>query len=257
MADLTQTYDDFAAHYEQIFADWESSIMRQATVLAGILDHECGDRRPIRVLDCACGIGTQSLGLAMKGFDVAGCDLSPGAVERARSEASKRGLSIPFSVANMLELSAIPQSGFDAVICIDNSLPHLETDEELLLAAQQVYGKLRPGGSFIGSIRDYDRLIVERPTSQQPSFYSDNGSRRIVFQIWDWLDERHYRFHLYITRSKESDWRTFHCTSTYRAVLRAELQQILEHAGFTNVRWLLPSESGFYQPIFIAHRNAP
>jgi len=141
------------------------------------------------------------------------------------------------------------------VICIDNSLPHLQTDEDLLQAAQQAYGKLRPGGSFIGSIRDYDRLVVERPTTQGPSFYSDSGRRRIVFQIWDWLDERRYRFHLYITRNTESAWQAFHFTSTYRAVLRTELQRILEGAGFINMRWLSPSDSGFYQPIFIAHRK--
>ncbi len=255
MTDPIQPYDELAPYYDQIFEDWEASITRQATVLAGILDRECGDTRPIRVLDCACGIGTQSLGLATKGFDVMGCDASCGAVQRARSEASKRGLNIPFSVANMAQLSEIGQSSFDAVICIDNSLPHLETDDELLQATQQAYGKLRPGGSFIGSIRDYDRLVVERPTSQGPSFYSDSGSRRIVFQLWDWLDDRRYRFHLYITRSTESAWQTFHFTSTYRAVLRSELRHILEQAGFVNVRWLWPSESRFYQPIFIAHRN--
>ena len=255
MADSAQPYDELAAYYDQIFEDWEATIVRQAMVLGGILRHECGDRRTIQVLDCACGIGTQSLGLAMNGFDVEGCDISSGAVQRARSEALKRGLSVQFSVANMLQLSAIPASSFEAVICIDNSLPHLETDEELLQAAQQAYGKLRPGGSFIGSIRDYDRLVVERPTTQGPSFYSDNNGRRIVFQIWDWLDERRYCFHLYITRNTESAWHTFHFTSTYRAVLRSELRDILEQAGFTNVRWLLPSDSGFYQPIFVANRN--
>jgi glycine/sarcosine N-methyltransferase len=255
MPDFSQPYDELAAHYDQIFEDWEASITRQAAVLTSILNHECGDRRPIRVLDCACGIGTQSLGLAMNGFDVTGCDISCGAVDRARAEASKRGLSLPFLVANMVQLNSIPPSSFDAVICIDNSLPHLETAEELLQAAQQAYGKLQPGGCFIGSIRDYDRLVVERPTTQGPSFYSDSGSRRIVFQIWDWLDERRYRLHLYITRSTESASQTFHFTSIYRAVLRSELGHILEQAGFTNVRWLSPSESGFYQPIFIAQRN--
>src|SRR5215831_3997915 len=91
MPDSTQPYDELAAHYDQIFENWEASIMRQATVLGGILDRECGGRRPIRVLDCACGIGTQSLGLAMKGFDIEGCDISSGAIQRARSEALKRG----------------------------------------------------------------------------------------------------------------------------------------------------------------------
>ena len=255
MAELAQPYDELAAHYDQIFEDWDASITRQATVLAGILDRECGDGRPVRVLDCACGIGTQSLGLAMKGFDVTGCDISIGAVQRARSEASKRRLSVPFSVANMLQLGTIPTSSFDAVICIDNSISHLETDEDLSQAAEQAYGKLRPGGSFIGSIRDYDRLVVERPTTQGPSFYSDNDSRCIVFQVWDWLDERRYRFHLYITRKTDSVWQTFHFSSTFRALLRSELQHILEEARFVNIRWLSPSDSGFYQPLFVAHRD--
>ena len=255
MSDSTQAYDGFAAHYDQKFESWEASIVRQASVLGGILQHECGDRQAIRVLDCACGIGTQSLGLAMKGFDVEGCDISSGAVQRARSEALKRGLSVPFSVANILKLTAVGRSSFDAVICIDNSLPHLETDGELLQAARQAYGKLRTGGSFIGSIRDCDRFVVKKPTIQGPGFYSDDGRRRIVFQVWDWVDERRSRFHLYITRSTESAWQTLHFISTYRAVLRSELRRILEQSGFTKVRWLSPSDSGFYQPIFIAHRD--
>ena len=255
MPDLGQPYDDFAAHYDRIFENWDASIARQAAVLTRILNRECGNTRPIRVLDCACGIGTQSLGLAMNGFDVTGCDVSSGAIQRARCEASKRGLSIPFSVTNIMRLSSIPQSKLDAVICIDNALPHLESDEELLQAAQEVRNKLRPGGAFVGSIRDYDQLIPERPHNLPPNFYSDGGRRRIVFQIYDWIDERRYRFHLYITRNTESAWDTVHLTSTYRAVLRNELRDILLQAGFGSVRWLFPPESGFYQPIFIAQRH--
>jgi glycine/sarcosine N-methyltransferase len=255
MAACTQSYDELAEYYDQIFENWEASIARQATVLSTILHSECGDRRPIRVLDCACGIGTQSLGLAMEGFDVEGCDISSAAVQRARSEASKRELSARFFVADMLQMPEVGGSSFDAVLCIDNALPHLQSDDQLLQAAQQAHGKLRPGGSYIGSIRDYDRLVSERPTTQGPSFYSDRRGRRIVFQIWDWLDERRYRFHLYITRSTETGWHTFHFTSVYRAVLRDDLRGILLQAGFNNVRWLLPSDSGFYQPIFVAQRK--
>jgi SAM-dependent methyltransferase len=254
MAEPNHGYDELAAHYDLIFEDWDASIARQAAVLAAILEGECGLGRPIRVLDTACGIGTQSLGLAMKGFDVTGCDLSNQAVQRARAEAAKRGLHIPFSAANMMQLSEVPHADFDAVICIDNSLPHLQTDEDLSQAAQQIYRRLRPGGCFVGSIRDYDQLVIERPATQGPFFYADEAGRRIVFQIWDWIDERRYRFHLYITRNADSAWQTFHFTSTYRAVLRRELQQILEDAGFVGVRWLLPADSGFYQPIFAAKR---
>jgi len=91
MSDSTQAYDEFAAHYDHIFESWEASIVRQASVLGGILQHECGDRQPIRVLDCACGIGTQSLGLAMKGFDVQGCDITSGAGPESALRSLEKG----------------------------------------------------------------------------------------------------------------------------------------------------------------------
>jgi glycine/sarcosine N-methyltransferase len=146
----------------------------------------------------------------------------------------------------------MPETGFDLVLCMDNALPHLSCDEDLVAASTQVRAKLRTGGTFIVSIRDYDRLIEERPVVQGPAFFSDAGRRRIVFQLWDWLDERRYTFHLYITRDTPAGWQTHHGASPYRAVLRDELTELLERAGFTKVRWLLPDESGFYQPLVLA-----
>ena len=67
----------------------------------------------------------------MNGFDVSGYAVSDGAIQRASAEASKRGLSVRFSVADMVQLSAIPDESFEAVICMDNSLPHFESDEPL------------------------------------------------------------------------------------------------------------------------------
>lgn len=247
-----ECYDELASHYHLLFENWEASIERQAAVLGPILERECSRPNTTRVLDCACGIGTQALGLAKRGFRVSGCDVSFRAVERAKLEASQRGLELQLSVANMLDLTCIEDSYFDAVVCMDNALPHLENTEQLIHAVTQMRKKLHPKGLFMASIRDYDHLIKERPIVQGPSFYSDHGDRRIVFQIWDWFDDRRYIFHLYITRETPQGWKTFHTTATYRAVLRDELAAVLRQTGFINARWLLPSESGFYQPIVLA-----
>ena len=104
----------------------------------------------------------------------------------------------------------------------------------------------------MASIRDYDRLISERPVVQGPSFYLDQGHRRIVFQVWDWLDDHRYVFHLYISRDSEMGWQTFHTSALYRALLRDEVSGALRQARFENARWLFPAESGFYQPIILA-----
>lgn len=253
MADDAQSlYDRLAANYHLIFQDWQVSINRQASILAPILDCECGGTNSTRILDCACGIGTQSIGLASRGFSVTGCDFSSASIDRLRSEAMRRGLSIPSFVADMRDLSSVPGRDFDAVICMDNALPHLEDDEQVLQALLQIRSKLSCNKPLMASLRDYDRLLRERPVVQEPVFYRDNGRRRIVHQIWDWIDDRRYSFHLYITCETEEGWGNQHYVSHYRALLRDELASLLQAAGFANIRWLFPSESGFYQPIVLA-----
>jgi glycine/sarcosine N-methyltransferase len=245
-------YGDLSCNYHLIFEDWEASMATQAAALGPILARESGSATPMTILDCACGIGTQALGLARAGFRVTGADLSPRAIERARVEAAARSLDLRFHVANMLHLDAVPETGFDAVICMDNALPHFSCDENLSEAAAQVRKKLRAGGVFVASIRDYDHLIEERPVVEGPCFFSDAGRRRIIFQLWDWIDKRRYNFHLYITRETPVGWQTRHSISTYRAVLRGDLTSILEGVGFVRVRWMLPAETGFYQPLVLA-----
>jgi glycine/sarcosine N-methyltransferase len=244
-------YDDLSSDYHLIFEDWERAMASQAAALKSILVRESDNAKPMTILDCACGIGTQALGLARAGFRVTGADLSPRAIERARMEASVRSVDLQLQVADMLQLDVVPETAFDAVICMDNALPHLSCDEKLSAAAAQIRKKLRPGGIFVASTRDYDRLIQERPVVDGPRFFSDAGRRRIVFQLWDWIDERRYSFHLYITRETPAGWRTQHGTTTCRAVLRDEVTTILESVGFVRVQWALPAETGFFQPLVV------
>lgn len=250
--DAKAFYDRLAENYHLIFQDWDASMKRQASILAPILERECGSAGSTRILDCACGIGTQLLGLAERGFNMTGSDLSSISVYRARREARQRGFAIPVFVADMRDLSAVPEKDFDAVICMDNALPHFESDEQTLQALVQVRGKLASGKLFMASIRDYDAVLTDKPAMQEPAFYRDSGKRRIVHQVWDWIDDRRYLFHLYITRETEEGWENQHYASNYRALTREELGRLLHSAGFVNARWLMPSESGFYQPLVLA-----
>ena len=238
--DARDGYDELASHYNLIFENSEAYISRQAEALAPILKRECHSAGTIRILDCACGIGTQALGLTHMRFDVTASDLSPASVARLRLEAFQRGLDIHSFVADMVDLNSIPESNFDAVICMDNSLPHLESDELLVRALGQMRMKLRPHGALMASIRDDDRLVNEKPAVQGPAFYQDNGSRRIVVQVGDWLDEHRYVFHLYITRETAYGWQTFHCTAGYRAIKEGQADERIEPSGVQKCALALP-----------------
>jgi hypothetical protein len=171
-------------------------------------------------------------------------------VNRAEHETRQRGLDISFFVSDMTSLDQIARSDFNVVAALDNALPHL-TPVELKKAAQAMGSKLEPDGLFIASLRDYDNLILQRPAIQGPTFYSEGGERRIVQQIWDWIDHERYTVHLYITMRCGNGWASHHFATEYRCLLRDELASALASAGFEQVQWLMPEESGFYQPIVL------
>lgn len=246
-------YDGLAADYHLIFEDWDAAIDRQGKLLDRLL-RERGMPTPARVLDCACGIGTQALGLARCGHVVLGSDASVAAVARARVEAAKRGLDVAFTVADMRTLAGLERAAFDAVVCADNALPHLLSDAELHAATGAIAACLKPGGLFLGSIRDYDSALLERRTAVPPRFLDQGGPHRIVHQVWEWLDEERYRLHLYRTLESASGWVSRHYDALYRALSRAALASAIAATGLAEIVWLMPNESGYYQPIVLARK---
>jgi len=79
-------YDKLAPYYKYIYADWEKSVEVQAAALDEVIREFFGTQA-YTVLDAACGIGTQSIGLAKLGYKVTGSDISPGAIPIANQEA--------------------------------------------------------------------------------------------------------------------------------------------------------------------------
>lgn len=246
-------YDQLAEYYHLIFEDWDRSIERQAAALNRLLA-EFVSNHPLRILDCACGIGTQALGFARNGHHVVASDVSTAAVKRAGREAESRGLNLSCRVSDMTSLAEIREKDFDVVAALDNALPHL-TNEQLHAALRATHSRLRSGGLFLASTRDYDELIEQRPTVQGPVFYGSEGNRRIVLQVWDWVGEARYVLHMYISHQDPGGWQTHHFVSQYRCVLHEELFRALESAGYEEIQWLTPDQSGFFQPIVVARKS--
>jgi glycine/sarcosine N-methyltransferase len=248
--DVLQFYQQLARDYHLIFADWNKSIERHGEVPDRLIRaYRAGP--PLDVLDCSCGIGTQALGLAGRGYRVHATDLSPAAVERAAEEAKHRRLSIQFSVADMRCLDKQVNGEFDIVLSCDNAVPHLLTDDDLQSAVCSMRSRLRDSGRLLISIRDYDHLIMDKPRTTTPQVFDDENGRRIVFQVWDWADQT-YTVNMFILRESKKGWRTSHFSTTYRALQRSELSALLDACGFTDIRWHMPPDTGYFQPVVIA-----
>ncbi|MEU2024793.1 class I SAM-dependent methyltransferase [Streptomyces sp. NPDC016469] len=250
-------YDGLAADYDLMYADWQAGIERQAAALSGLIGTALGEGAAYDVLDCACGIGTQALGLAALGHRVTGSDLSPAAAARAAKEAAARGLELRTTAADMTRLPFGDRS-FDVVVCADNSLPHLLTPEAVQAALGEMRRVLRPGGVLLVTTRPYDRLRSERPASTSPQVREEPGGRVITFQLWHWRpDGERYdleHFQLHPTAEGDEGWDVRTRRTSYWALGQDQLTGFARRAGLTEPAWQEPEATGFFQPVMVAHR---
>jgi len=245
-------YDELAPLYHLIFANWSDSIQRQGEQLDRVVQSEWPGHRT--VLDVSCGIGTQTLALAGRGYTVVGSDLSAEAIERARREAALRGLAVEFTVGDMRTAHQAHGTGYDLVISCDNSVPHLLTDADLLLAFQQFFACLRPGGGCVVTVRDYDK--EERGTNLVKHYGArvENGKRHVPFQVWDFKGE-HYDLSFFVVEEDlaTGNVKTHAMRSRYYAVSVARLCELMRDAGFENVKRL---DDAFYQSVLVGTKPA-
>lgn len=106
---------------------------------------------PRRVLDAACGIGTQAIGLALNGHAVTGSDFSP---------AVRFGAEIEFRVADFRHLSHTARGSFDVVCALDSALAHTDSAKVLAAVMSQMSGCLVPDESGY----DQPLAVARQPT---------------------------------------------------------------------------------------------
>ncbi len=249
---ITQTfYDNLASQYDKLFLDWQATTQEQAVILDRLFVDN-GFDKSAHILDCACGIGTQAIGLAAIGYRVTGSDISDGELAQAKERARKNNAAVRFEHADFCALSDTFSEQFDIVIAMDNALPHMLTGNDLASAIKSITNRIKDGGMFVASIRDYDALLMDKPPYSPPYIHKTDKGQRVSFQTWVW-DGEHYKLTQYIIDDEETlQISKFDCE--YRATRRQELTTLLLANGCSDVVWKFPEETGFYQPIVIAKK---
>jgi SAM-dependent methyltransferase len=244
-------YDELAPYYHLLYGDWSSAIGSQGAALAALLAAE-GIERGAPVLDAACGIGTQTLGLLTLGYQVTASDISAGAVHRLKDELSLRKLSATTRVDDLRTLALCVPGSMAAVLACDNSIPHLLSDEEILQAFRSCHRSLRPNGVVVISVRDYAVIDRKNPDVRPYGLRRDgDGCRFLAVQAWEWEGDQ-YDVRLYLTKeSPDGSCGTQVILSRYYAVSIARLVQLMEDAGFAEVRRL---DDVLFQPVLIGRR---
>ena len=136
-----EAYEALAPFYD-LFTDGYSYDTLLAELERLALDHGLAGRR---LLDVGCGTGKSFLPMLARGYEVAGCDLSPAMVELAR-EKLPPGL-VDLFVADMRDLP--PAGPFDLITCLDDAINYLVDPGDLVPALSGMAANLAPGGLVV------------------------------------------------------------------------------------------------------------
>lgn len=149
-----------AAHYETLLARvylWMAGGL-DAALKNGTADLEGVSRGTGFAIDLGAGFGMHAIPLAKAGRQVLAIDSSQYLLEQLRSHAE--GLPIETAVGDLTRFKDhLPsQRRADLILCMGDTLTHLDSVDAVASLATDVASVLAPGGRFVATFRDYTKL---------------------------------------------------------------------------------------------------
>jgi glycine/sarcosine N-methyltransferase len=142
-------YSFLAEHYDEIFPVDPDVVAFVRTSVGG---------RPAAALDVGCATGGLARELARSGWHVTGIDLDEEMIRLAGAGASA---GLRFLQADMLKLDGLfPARSFDLILCLGNTLVHLESEAAVAAFLAQAHALLAPGGRLLLQIMNYDGVAA-------------------------------------------------------------------------------------------------
>lgn len=184
------------------------------------------------VIELACGTGRLTLPLAEQGLDMIGIDIHQGMLDRAKSKAAEKNLTIQWYLQDCTELS-VPQSS-KLMFMTGNSFQHFLTNEVQDALLQSVHRNLEDGGVFIFDTRNPILTELSQIDEYEEQFTHSNGLQVVenhkeiydeITQVLHCTTERKF-FKDNILESIEKD------SISLRYVFPLEMRRLLNQHGF-------------------------
>ena len=231
-------YDKLASIYD-FFVNWDNRLAYELPFLEQQLHTLGEDSSQIRVMDTACGTGRHAIALASHGFQVSGSDLFPEMVSLADGNAKAAGTKVTFRTAGFGNISeSFGQPGeFDAVLCLGNSLPHVDTDEDLNKTLRDFKNLLRPGGMLMLQMRNFDLVMGEKKRWMEPQSLNEGSTEWLFLRFYDFEDNGKIQFNiLSLYRKANLPWETQLTSTQLMPIYSQELKDDLALLGFKDIK---------------------
>ena len=142
-------YQQLSEYYDEIFAVQPGELRFLAEQVHG----------KKRLLDMGCGTGNKTVHFSSPTNSIVAIDLDAGMIARAR-EAHARD-TIRYEVMDMLAVDEhFARSSFDGMLCLGNTLVHLDSPAAIGKLLGKTHALLAPEGRLVLQILNYDRIIA-------------------------------------------------------------------------------------------------
>jgi ubiquinone/menaquinone biosynthesis C-methylase UbiE len=230
---------DYMHHVDPTWDEerWQVQLITERAALAKVLGQTNGGS----VLDCSCGSGGQAIPLAKLGWQVTATDVTEASLHLGTQRARQVGVNIDFHVGDMRQLSQTFSPSFDWVIsCM--ALDNLTIDQDIQQALDEMFAVLKPEGKCYIRLRDFDNIMADKPHYDFKEERLVPDGRIIRLEDWRYESETHVIcMHVFLWedhRKQGYRWKTDVFSFRRRAIRKAELQQFLVTAGFSEITFL-------------------
>ncbi|HPC05312.1 MAG TPA: class I SAM-dependent methyltransferase [Anaerolineaceae bacterium] len=230
-------YNTFSDDYDR-FVNWKNRLAFEMPFIEKTVSQARRETANPAVLDAACGTGMHAIALAKLGFSVSGADLFPEMIARAKENAAREGVNVHFEPAGFGSLEKTFGSGkMDALLCLGNSLPHVEGPAGLESTVRDFAAVLRLGGILLLQSRNFDKVMQEKMRWMDPQAHHEEEKEWIFIRFYDFDPDGYIQFNiLTLYREDAGGWQQTLRTTTLYPVLQADLEPVLQQAGFKDIR---------------------
>lgn len=217
--------------YNHVSGFYESMINFENNLL--LRTHAYKDIFPAggNVADIGCGVGVDSIALALNRHKVNSFDVSPKMIDDVKTNASKYKVKID---AKVLSFNSIPKDydiKFNGVVSVGNTIAHLNS-KELISAIKRIYKLLVPGGKIFLHILNYD--LITRESKRINNITNRDG--KIIIRFYD-FGKDYIDFNI-LSFPVESP-KEFNIVKTkHYPHSKNEIKLSLTNAGFSNIKFM-------------------
>ena len=216
-------YNEVSGIYEKMI-DFEKNLKLRIDAYKNIIPGK------LHVADIGCGVGLDSIALALNGHEVSSFDISPNMIDEAKANAEKYGVKVNAAVGSFGSIQNKYNGKFDAVVSVGNTIAHINL-KDLKAALKRMNKLLTTGGKIFLHILNYELIIKESKRINNIA----NRDGNIIIRLYD-FGRKDIDFNI-ISFDVENPKAYKIVTTKHYPHNKSEINSCLKSAGFSKIKF--------------------